>query len=151
MYGRMDGYRFTFSLPPCCVSYNEYCLENEILLWTFIRLFVQVGYDVTSENLDLPFREVDRDMSHVTVFINQWLYIHWVIGLARNPIWGPNMDIYIGSRPDTAFWPDYFFPISQTIIFSGRGVLGIGQLVTVHCYVFPNTTQYKKIITAIKI
>ena len=28
-----------------------------------------------------------------------------------------------------------------TIISSGRGVLGIGQLVTVHCYVFPNTIQ----------
>ena len=24
------------------------------------------GYDVTSENLDLPFWELDRDMSHVT-------------------------------------------------------------------------------------
>ncbi len=32
----------------------------------YLAIFVQAGYDVTSENLELPFWELDRDTSHVT-------------------------------------------------------------------------------------
>ena len=85
----------------------------------------------------------------ILTFINQWLYIHWVIGLARNPIQGPDMEIHIGSRPDTAFWPDYFFPISQTIISSGRGYLVLANW-SLLIVVFPNTIQ-KNITTIINI